>query len=201
MDCREFTPDGHPSLPPEFGLPKPYFLYAGAVQIQKGIFTLLESLVQLKEKGIFPNIVVAGDGPEFDRAKSVAEEKAPQVRFLGRVDRKQMPRLMADADLFVLPSENEPFATVYLEAMASGTPCVGTDTGGTPEIISDRQTGFLIPVRGVNALSDVMEEVWDPAGGNALCQQMGVEARQRTEAHFDWSILAPRLLDAYVAEA
>lgn len=200
VDCREFKSAGHPSLPKEFNLPEQYLFYAGAVQTQKGVFTLLEALIRLKENKIIPHVVIAGDGPESDKAKSVAEAKKLQIQFLGRVDRQYMPRLMADAALFVLPSENEPFATVYLEAMASGTPCVGTDTGGTPEIITDGQTGFLIPVGGAEELAKVIETVWGTAEGEALCRQMGNEARQRAADHFDWSILVPRLLNAYVAE-
>lgn len=194
VDCREFRPGGHPPLPLEMDFPKPYFLYAGAVQTQKGVFTLLESLCRLKEKKIFPKLIVAGDGPEFDRAKSVAEDNDLQVRFLGRVDRKHMPRLMADADLFVLPSINEPFATVYLEAMASGTPCVGTDTGGTPEIITDGQTGFLMPVKGVDKLSNIIERILNEPG---LVDVMGRSARQIAQSSFDWSKLIPKLLEGY----
>ena len=55
-----------------------------------------------------------------------------------------MPKVYAGADIFVMASENETFGQVFTEAMAAGTPVIGTNVGGIPEIISENKTGFLI---------------------------------------------------------
>ncbi len=57
---------------------------------------------------------------------------------------EEMPSVYKAADVFVLPSENETFGQVFIEAMASGVPVIGTNVGGIPEIISDSYNGFLV---------------------------------------------------------
>jgi len=198
VDCGEFRPQGHPPLPATLTVPENYLFFAGAVQTQKGIFTLLDSLCRIGEKGLRPHVLVAGDGPELARAQSLVRDRRLNVSFAGRIDRQYMPRLMADAELFVLPSEYETSATVYLEAMASGTPCVGTASGGTPEIIIDGENGFLIPVGDAGMLAKVIENHYAPEADKAVHASMKRNARQRAQDHFDWSILTPRLLQAYL---
>ncbi len=194
VDCLAFSPD-HCDIPfPKFNLPDQYLFFAGAIQTQKGIFTLLEALLKVKQKGLDPTLVVAGEGRDLGKAKEIAVKQGLNVVFLGRVERHQMPGLMAGAVIFILPSEDEPFATVYLEAMASGTSCIGTNTGGTPEIIEQGVTGFLVPVNGAVDLANFLKKILkdDPQ-----IRQMGINARQKAVTCFDWSILAPRLLQVY----
>jgi len=199
VDCREFYPEVHTPLPATLTIPENYIFYAGAVQTQKGIFTLLDALCRLKGKGLCPHVLVAGDGPELERSQSLARDRQLNISFAGRVDRQYMPRLMADAGLFVLPSESEPFATVYLEAMASGTPCIGTASGGTPEIIVDGENGFLIPIGDVGMLAKVIENYYTPETDKTIYDKIKMNAVQRVQSNFDWSILTPRILQAYLS--
>lgn len=198
VDCREFMPRPLPDMGsnplPISSKDTPYLLFAGSVQKQKGIFTLLDALERLKRTGEPPLLLVAGDGPGLAEAMNHAEKGKLPVRFLGRVGRDRMPSLMAGATLFVLPSENEPFATVYLEAMASGTPCVGTATGGTPEIIQPGVTGFLVPDEDANGLADTLRVALSRP---ADLKRMGRKARLDILTRFDWPVLTARLLEAY----
>jgi len=68
-----------------------------------------------------------------------------------------MPLVYAGADAFVLASQNESFGQVYIEAMASGTPVIGTNTGGVPEIITDNVNGFLISPDNASLLAQKIE--------------------------------------------
>lgn len=173
---------------------KRYLLFAGSVQKQKGIFTLLEAVKNLNKARKSWPLVIAGTGPDMDQAVNFVETHDLPVLFLGRVDRQDMPGLMSGSDLFVLPSRYEPFATVYLEAMASGTPCIGTKTGGTPEIIDHGENGFLIGPNNSDELSRILEHALEDKN---LLLSMGEKARRKIIRLFDWPVLVPRLLKAY----
>ena len=194
VDCDMFSPGaGQVSLEDD-RLPGQFVLFAGAIQEQKGIFTLMDALGKLKKKGLSVPVVVAGEGTAMDKVRNLARQENFSVFFKGRVERARMPYLMARAGLFILPSIDEPFATVYLESMAGGTPCVGTCTGGTPEIIDHGINGFLIPPRDSNALARILEQfIIDPEG----FRQWGHNARKKVLNQFDWSILREKILRVY----
>ncbi len=194
VDCDMFRPEaGQVSLADDL-LPGQFVLFAGAIQEQKGILTLMEALGKLKEKGMTVSVVVAGEGPAMDKVRNLARQENLSVIFKGRVHRTRMPYIMARAKLFVLPSMDEPFATVYLEAMASATPCVGTRTGGTPEIIDHGINGFLIPTRDSDALARILEHFINDQEG---FRQLGRNARKKILKQFDWSILSEKILRVY----
>ncbi|HUF65478.1 MAG TPA: N-acetyl-alpha-D-glucosaminyl L-malate synthase BshA [Gemmatimonadaceae bacterium] len=98
-------------------------------------------------------LVMVGDGPE----RAMAEDEARQlgvardVHFLGRID--LVAPLLADADLFLLPSRSESFGLSALEALASGVPVIATRTGGLPEVVNDGETGFLCGVGDIGGMS------------------------------------------------
>lgn len=72
------------------------------------------------------------------------QERAPNLHWIPLLDRDEISRLFASADIFVFPSIDEAFGLVTVEAMASGLPVVATKSGATSEIVRDGQTGFLI---------------------------------------------------------
>ncbi len=122
---------------------------------EKGIITLLEAFSQLapKNEDLVLLIAIAKAPKTFREEYRQAMDKLNgyiQLNNLtGRVICKEfsldeMPCVYNGADVFVLASESETFGQVYLEAMACGTPVIGTNLGGVPEIITDNQDGFLI---------------------------------------------------------
>ncbi len=98
-------------------------------------------------------LVLIGDGPERNTATEVAEELgvAEDVCFLGKLE--TVAELLACADLLLLPSEQESFGLVALEAMCSGTPVVGTSGSGISEVVEHGRSGFLHPVGDVEAMA------------------------------------------------
>ena len=99
--------------------------------------------------------------------------------FLGR--REDVPQLMAAADIFAMPSLEEPFGLVYLEAMAMERPVVGLDSGGTPEVVEDGRTGLLAsPGDTAGLAARLVELVRDPARRRA----MGQYGRQQVDERF-----------------
>jgi len=98
-------------------------------------------------------LMLVGDGPERVAVEKLAVSLgvSKHIAFLG--EQLRMGRLFAQADLFVLPSEQESFGLAALEALASGVPVVATEVGGLPEVVRHAETGWLVPVRNPTALA------------------------------------------------
>jgi len=104
------------------------------------------------------------------------------ARFLFTGWRPDVPRMLPALDVFVSPSDGEPFGRVIVEAMAAGVPVIATDSGGKSEIVEDGVTGIIVPQGDVAALAEAMESLMrDPPRRAAL----GEAARAR--AHSDFS--------------
>ena len=99
-------------------------------------------------------LLMVGDGPQRGPAQQVAEEEgvADRVIFLGK--QQSVAELLSCADLFLLPSEQEAFGLVALEAMACGVPVVATRVGGIPEVVPDGTAGRLAPVGDVEGMAE-----------------------------------------------
>jgi N-acetyl-alpha-D-glucosaminyl L-malate synthase BshA len=99
-------------------------------------------------------LVFVGDGPERPAAADLARElgREDQVTFLGKLE--TVAELLSCADLFLLPSEEESFGLVALEAMACGVPVVGSAGSGLSEVVVDGLTGHLHPVGDVEAMAE-----------------------------------------------
>ena len=155
-------------------------LYAGRLSHEKGVDVLIDAVARV---GLETEVVVAGDGPARPALEARAAAAAPgRVRFLGRVAKDEVQRLMATALVTVLPSrwhENQPM--VVIESFAAGTPVVGTTLGGIPELVEDGVTGATVPPNDPVRLAGALESLArDP--GRAM--SMGVLARRRVRDEF-----------------
>ena len=114
------------------GLPRPIFLYAGRVSIEKNI----EAFLALDLPG---SKVVVGDGPALPALK----QRFPQVTFTGYRDNGSLARSYSGADVFVFPSRTDTFGLVLLEALAAGTPVAAFPVTGPIDVITDPRVGAL----------------------------------------------------------
>ncbi len=137
---------------------------------EKGILVLLEAFshLALKNQGLTLLIAIA-EPPrrlkeEFRQALDKLRGYIQLNNLEGRVicrefKLEEMPFVYNGADIFVLASENETFGQVYIEAMACGTPVIGTNVGGIPEIIADSYNGVLIQPNNPSLLAQKIEEI------------------------------------------
>jgi len=112
----------------------------------------------------FPNTQVhfygACDGTHpYGRAFLDAIEKHPWCVFHGQCSTDLLLTALKDATCAVLPSKQENFGLSLAEAMAAGVPCIGSDTGGIPDVITDQITGLLFPSGDADALADRLIEI------------------------------------------
>ena len=122
---------------------------------QKRVDVSLRAVAGVLRRGLAARYVVVGDGPEMPALQRLAAELeiAEHVDFRGPLE-PMSPELFAlytEADLFLLTSVGEGLANVYIEAGAFGLPCLGADSGGTPEIVLDETSGLLCPPDDVEA--------------------------------------------------
>lgn len=143
--------------------PRSGIVYAGRLSREKGIDKLLEAVASMPEK---PRLSIYGDGPLAAELKERYASR-PNIRFMGHTDAGTIVNALATAEMAVCPSmwyENNPLSVI--EALSAGTPVLGADMGGIPELIS-RTNGMLYdphdPGALVGALRGMMIRSFDNA--------------------------------------
>ena len=126
---------------------------------KKGFDVLLAALAQLPKSRAF-TLHLIGDGPERCALESATQRLGvtEAVKFFGWLERTAIVREMQTCDLFLIPSRQEPFGMVALEAMAAGKPILATCVGGLPEVLADADA-LLVPPEDVNALARGIQEM------------------------------------------
>jgi glycogen(starch) synthase len=175
---------------------RPLILFAGRLEYEKGVQTALEALAEIRRRCPGTGLIVAGDGtyrPALEaRVRDLGLEGI--VRFEGFVDETRLRSLYRSVDLAIVPSLYEPFGLVALEAMASQTPVVVSDTGGLREFVEHEVSGLLFRSGDPRGLADAATRVLlDPA----LATRLAREARSALEARGSWSTAAARTADTY----
>lgn len=129
-----------------------YFLYFGRLAPEKGVKTLLEAAAKAGVK-----LVLVGTGPEEEALRAAAQVLNVDVEFRGYQTGASLHKIVREARAVVLPSEwyeNGPMSV--LESYALGTPVLGADIGGIPEMIREGETGGIFPSENVAALTEVL---------------------------------------------
>jgi glycosyltransferase involved in cell wall biosynthesis len=177
------------------GLPAGAFVVSalGRLVAYKGIGDLIESLSRLPDPQSSSRLVVAGDGPERAALEAQAADRLKErALFLGYVE--DTSDLYAASDIFVLPSQEEGFGLVYLEAAFHGVPSIGYNVGGVPYAIEDGKTGLLVPLCDLDALSKAIQRLRDD---EVLRKSLGDNAKTRALERFTESASAERYLQVY----
>jgi N-acetyl-alpha-D-glucosaminyl L-malate synthase BshA len=179
VDTKRFAPrkrqDG-PLAPADV----PVLMHASNFRAVKNIDTLVRVFARVQKRRPC-RLVLIGDGPEKARAEDLCRELGVErhALFLGNQD--IMEELMPMADVFLLPSRQESFGLVALEAMSAGVPVVASNIGGLPEVVADGETGFLhAPDDEEAQAASVLRLLSD----HALRARMGRAARRLAQRRF-----------------
>jgi starch synthase (maltosyl-transferring) len=177
---------GHPSPldRPSLGLDPDAVvaLFAGRIERQKDLPTLLDAArVVARSRPTF-RLLLAGEGPDRPALMALTAadpDLSRAVHWLGF--RADLPRLMATADILVLPSLWEGMPNVVLEAMSIGLPVVATDVEGSRDLVLPGQTGWLVPPADPTALAIALLDAHDRPD---LRNHYGRTARARVRTEF-----------------
>lgn len=135
------------------------FFSVAFLEGEKGFDTLIKAFSK-KFKNKKVRLVIGGDGSQRTWLEGIAksEDVEKQVTFLGALSRDEVASWMNKCDAFVLPSRYETFGVVYIEALASGKPVIGTFNGGAEDIVS-KDVGILVEIDNIEDLSYAMEYI------------------------------------------
>ena len=137
------------------GLPERYILSVGTVEPRKNLDTLLDAWVQMRDR---PDLVVVGSwGWSFDPMREKMSRLGPRLHHLESVDPEELPAIYNLARALAHPAWYEGFGLPPLEAMASGTPAVVSDTSSLPEVVGD--AALIVPAGDVEAWRRALERV------------------------------------------
>jgi glycosyltransferase involved in cell wall biosynthesis len=168
-------------------------LYVGRLELVKGVQYLLEAASRLGRQDL--ELWLAGPVlPEVEPLLAAHTGRGLRVRLFGEVPRARLPHLYRLADVFVLPTLNDAFGLVLLEAMASGLPVIATTRSGAPDLLREGQEGHLVPIRAAAAIADRLDHLRRHPDDR---RAMGARGRARVLGGFTWAHYAERIVSAY----
>ncbi|WP_026898462.1 glycosyltransferase [Daejeonella oryzae] len=180
-------------------------LQLGRMEEHKGIDTIIRSLSRLKKlKRTFRLIIVGGEtvdddlhsNSEINRLHRIAEEigVAQFVTFVGKKSREMLKYYYSAADVFITTPWFETFGITPLEAMACGTPVIGSNVGGIKYSVLDGITGLLTPTRNSDSLA---EKIIHLLSNENLLKAMSQKAIERVNSNFTWEHVAIQMTGLY----
>jgi glycosyltransferase involved in cell wall biosynthesis len=155
--------------------------FIGRLSEEKGVQTLIRAMASVRIKIPRARLLVAGAGPIEHRLRKLAESLGLRnsISFLGFCTNAFV--MMKNLDVFVLPSRTEGCPIVVLEAMAMGVPVIATNVGGTPELVTDNDTGLLVRSNDPDQLAKAIVLLLTDRD---RAQRMGIEGQKRAFGKF-----------------
>ncbi|WP_114938592.1 glycosyltransferase family 4 protein [Mucilaginibacter endophyticus] len=173
-------------------------LQLGRMVPRKGIDNVIRSVASLKKNAEKVKVLIVGGSqenmaestcPEYHRLSALAAELGirDKVQFVGKKSREYLKFYYAAADIFITTPWYEPFGITPLEAMACGTPVIGSNVGGIKYSVVDGVTGALVPPKDAGKLARKVDEL---IGNEAILTEMGRNALKHVNENFTWKKIA-----------
>ncbi|PEN12318.1 glycoside hydrolase [Longibacter salinarum] len=199
VDPTRFQPLTHSNVRAQLDMAdRPTLLTVGRLVPRKGLDTTICALRSVLKSVPDAQYLIVGSGPDQERLQHLVShhDLTDSVHFIGRVAWDSLPQYYNAADVFVMPSREDPpdvegFGLVFLEANACGTPVVGAAAGGVPDAIIDGVTGYLVPPADPDALADVLVDLLKHP---ARAREIGQVGRLHTEGEASWDHVANAML-------
>ena len=174
---------------------KKQVIFVGSLIERKGVGFLIKAMSTLVTTHHDIRLLIVGEGKDRSSLEALTRQLSLQdnVTFVGTQSQERVSELLRESRLFILPSIEEGQGVVLVEALASGTPCVGSRVGGIPDVITP-DVGKVVDAGDVGGLSAAIESfliddnLWEAASDNA---------RIRAETYYDWNSLAEKMIEIY----
>jgi len=175
----------------------PVLLFVGTVMPRKGVTDLIEAVASVVDDGHDVRLLVAGEnGLDETYTRQVTSliaerELEEHVELVGYVPDEELPGLYARADVFVMPSLEEGFGMAVVEAMAAGTPVIGSRVGAIPRLLGDDECGFVVDAGDVEAVADRISRLLNSSAARTVRSDRAT----RRAREFSW----PGITDQFTA--
>ena len=178
------------------GNDKTVLLFAGNAIKRKGLDILVDALKLLRTVQLSKiHLIICSEGPELNKTKNKLQDIKgikDSVIFLKKMDQSELRILYNIASIFIFPSRDEPLGLVGLEAIACGTPVIGSNIGGIPEYIN-KNNGMLFEV---NKSKELAKRIGSIIEDPNIVQSLTKNIDKRESDH-DISVSVKRLIDIY----
>ncbi len=200
VDLARFSPDPDArsvEARRRLGLPEgPLVVFAGRLDPQKGLHTLVEAMRSPTLAAAGARLLLLGDGPQRAELAQALHRDGLSDRALFRGVVEDVAPYLRASDLFAFPTLGEGMPNALLEAMATGLPCVASDIGGCRDVVTNGETGLLVPAGDATAFRAALETVVQSA---ALRERLGAAARQDAVSRFGLERMVDRYETCYRA--
>lgn len=169
---------------------------------QKAQFELIEAVRSVSRRTERVKLLIAGEPtygegqPYLDFLKRKTTEHGMDSIVIFTGFRSDVPRLLSGLDIFVMPTYEETFGNCLVEAMLAGLACVGTDSGGTPEVLEGGKVGVLVEPRSVESLARALQTLIE---NEQLRQDLGRRAKTSARQRFDLDKILGQIEDFYLS--
>ncbi|GGH01513.1 glycosyltransferase family 4 protein [Mucilaginibacter phyllosphaerae] len=207
FSASEFSPVDKEAARRVLGLPQDehIILQLGRMVPRKGVDNVIAALAQINVKSKPVRLVIVGGEcedleedkcPEYARLMDIARKHgvAEKIIFAGRKDRNRLKFYYSASDIFITTPWYEPFGITPLEAMACGTPVIGSNVGGIKYSVKDGETGVLVNPHNPAQLADAVSDLLNAPD---RLYEMGKQAIERVNRHFTWARVAQQINRVY----
>ncbi len=168
---------------------------------RKRFDTLLKAMPQVWHYHPNAQLVLAGAQTSYTKTiramiHTLPPEKQAQVTLLNNISETEKANLLTSCDLLVLPSGEESFGIVFLEAWACGKPVIGANIGAVASLIGHNQDGLLFEYENPDSLGQAIRNLLAAPEQRA---QMGETGRQKVLANYTWGVVADRIRQVYLS--
>jgi glycosyltransferase involved in cell wall biosynthesis len=168
----------------------PTILFVGKDFERKGGDVLMKAFARVRERIAHAKLIIVG--PSELRARPEGVEFLGLLRKDNSTEFERLLEAYRQADVFCLPSRQDPFPTVVREAMFFSLPCVTTDIWAMPEMVVDGKTGFTVPTDSPDLLVDRLCRILE---NPYLARTMGAAGRARAEERYTWTVATRAMHD------
>jgi alpha-maltose-1-phosphate synthase len=201
IDTTEYSPDPATDVLERYGVDpdRPAVIFVGRITRQKGVPVLLRAAAGLDPAAQLVLCAGQPDTPELAAevqglVADLRTARSGVIWIPEMLPKGAVIQLLSHATVFACPSLYEPLGIVNLEAMACGTAVVASAVGGIPEVVSDGDTGLLVPPDDPEALAEALNAL---VGDTGRAAAMGRAGRERAVTEFGWRAVAAQTVALY----